>query len=230
MGNCIFPPKTGSRQKSECGNNDHQEAPLSRNREPSKIQERIKALEEASTYKKGGSGITKENLWETSSNCTSLLTDKSLKCTTTNTLKNEPRQGRGKSKRVKRQAPPPPAQDNCIPPAQKSKTEKESSDVSRNREPSKIEKRIKSLREASTYNKQGDSSLRKEKLWGTERNETTNEGCTVQVALIDTLSDSIQCLNFADNWFNSIFDSILVSENSIQTIIQFKINSSDSIQ
>ena len=50
------------------------------------------------------------------------------------------------------------------------------------------------------------------------------------LAPIDTLSDSIQCLNFADNWFNSIFDSILVSENSIQTIIQFKINSSDSIQ
>ena len=50
------------------------------------------------------------------------------------------------------------------------------------------------------------------------------------VALIDTLSDSIQCLNFDDNWFNSIFDSILVSQNSIQTIIQFKINSSDSIQ
>ena len=55
-------------------------------------------------------------------------------------------------------------------------------------------------------------------------------GLHIFIALIDTQSDSIQCLNFADNWFNSIFDSILVSENSIQTIIQFKINSSDSIQ
>ena len=154
---------------------------MSRNREPSKIQERIKALEEASTYKKGGSGITKENLWETSSDRTSLAMDKSLKCTTTNTPENEPRQGRGKSKRVKRQAPPPPAQDNCVPTNQKSKTEKESSDVSRNREPSKIEKWIKRLREASTYNKQGDSGLSKEKLWGTEGNKTTNEGCSVQV-------------------------------------------------
>ena len=50
------------------------------------------------------------------------------------------------------------------------------------------------------------------------------------LALIDTLSDSIQCLNFAKNWFNSIFDSILVSQNSIQTIIQFKIICGDSIQ
>ena len=46
----------------------------------------------------------------------------------------------------------------------------------------------------------------------------------------DTLSDSIQCLNFAEKWFNSIFDSILLTQNSIQTIIQFKINSADSIR
>ena len=45
-----------------------------------------------------------------------------------------------------------------------------------------------------------------------------------------TLSDSVQCLNFAKKWFNSIFDSILLTQNSIQTIIQFKINSGDSIQ
>ena len=37
----------------------------------------------------------------------------------------------------------------------------------------------------------------------------------------DTLSDSIQCLNF---------DSILLTQNSIQTIIQFKINSGVSSQ
>ena len=31
------------------------------------------------------------------------------------------------------------------------------------------------------------------------------------IALFDTQIDSIQCLNFAKNWFNSIFDSRLVS-------------------
>ena len=35
---------------------------------------------------------------------------------------------------------------------------------------------------------------------------------------------------FCQKLFNSIFDSILLTQNSIQTIIQFKINSSDSIQ
>ena len=50
------------------------------------------------------------------------------------------------------------------------------------------------------------------------------------VGVGDTLSDSIQCLNFAEKWFNSIYDSILLTQNSIQTIIQFKINSGDSIQ
>ena len=44
----------------------------------------------------------------------------------------------------------------------------------------------------------------------------------------DTLSDS--CLNSAEKWFTSTFDSILLTQNSIQTIIQFKINSGDSIQ
>ena len=46
----------------------------------------------------------------------------------------------------------------------------------------------------------------------------------------DTLSDSIQCLNFAEKWFNSIFDSILLTENSILKIIHFKIISGDSIK
>jgi len=135
---------------------------LSRNREPSKIEQRIKALEEASAYKKGESGFAADNLWKTSSesatDCTNLPTEKSLKVTT-NKSENETKQGQGKSKRVKRQAPSPPTQDN-----QKSETEpKESTDVIQNREPSKIEKRIKSLKEASTF-KQGDSGFTKEKL------------------------------------------------------------------
>ena len=52
----------------------------------------------------------------------------------------------------------------------------------------------------------------------------------VGLALIDTQNDSIQSLNFVKIGFNSIFDSILVSQNSIQTIIQFKNNCGDSIQ
>ena len=50
------------------------------------------------------------------------------------------------------------------------------------------------------------------------------------VAMIDTQNDSIQSLNFGKIGFKSIFDSILVSQNSIQTIIQFKNNCGDSIQ
>ena len=50
------------------------------------------------------------------------------------------------------------------------------------------------------------------------------------LAMIDTQNDSIQSLNFGKIGFNSIFDSILVSQNSIQTIIQFKNNCGDSIQ
>ena len=51
-----------------------------------------------------------------------------------------------------------------------------------------------------------------------------------KVAMIDTQNDSIQSLNFGKKGFNSIFNSILVSQNSIQTIIQFKKNCGDSIQ
>ena len=43
------------------------------------------------------------------------------------------------------------------------------------------------------------------------------------LALSDTKTDSIQYLNFAQNWFNSIFNSKLYHENSIQKFIQFKI-------
>ena len=50
-----------------------------------------------------------------------------------------------------------------------------------------------------------------------------------RVALIDTQNDSIQSLNFSKNGFNSIIDSILVSQNSIQTIVQFKKICGDSI-
>ena len=46
----------------------------------------------------------------------------------------------------------------------------------------------------------------------------------------DALTDSIQCLKLAEKWFHSIFDSILLTQNSIQTIIQFKIKSADSIR
>ena len=45
----------------------------------------------------------------------------------------------------------------------------------------------------------------------------------------NTLSESIQCLFFAEKWFNSVFDSILFIQNSIQTIIQLK-KYADSIQ
>ena len=48
----------------------------------------------------------------------------------------------------------------------------------------------------------------------------------IEVGVDNTLSDSIQCLNFAEKWFNTI----LLTQNSIQTIINFKINSADSIQ
>ena len=52
----------------------------------------------------------------------------------------------------------------------------------------------------------------------------------LQLALSDTQIDSIQSLNFAQNWFNSIFNSKSFKENSIQKIIQIQINHCDSIQ
>ena len=53
--------------------------------------------------------------------------------------------------------------------------------------------------------------------------------CEIKIALSDTLSDSIQSLILAKKWFDSIFDSILLTQSWIQTILtifQFKINSS----
>jgi hypothetical protein len=44
----------------------------------------------------------------------------------------------------------------------------------------------------------------------------------MRVGVNDTQIDSIQYLNFAKKWFNSIFNSILFHKNSIQKIIQFK--------
>ena len=55
---------------------------------------------------------------------------------------------------------------------------------------------------------------------------TESEGNITELAMIDTQNDSIQSLNFGKIGFNSI----LVSQNSIQTIIQFKKNCGDSIQ
>ena len=46
----------------------------------------------------------------------------------------------------------------------------------------------------------------------------------------DTLSDSIQCLNFAKKWFIQYSIQYCFTQDSIQNIIQFKINSGDSIQ
>ena len=50
------------------------------------------------------------------------------------------------------------------------------------------------------------------------------------LALFDTQIDLIKSLNFAQNWFNSIFNSKSFKENSIQKIIQIQINHCDSIQ
>ena len=45
--------------------------------------------------------------------------------------------------------------------------------------------------------------------------------CTPSLlAMSDTQIDLIQCLNFAQNWFNSIFNSKSFQENSIQKIIK----------
>ena len=46
----------------------------------------------------------------------------------------------------------------------------------------------------------------------------------------DTLSDSIQCLNYAKKWFIQYSIQYCFTQDSIQNIIQFKINSGDSIQ
>ena len=64
MGNCLFPSKAQDPEDS----NNFDDQNLSRNREPSKIQERIKALEEASSYKRQDPAVlTAGKLWQTSS-------------------------------------------------------------------------------------------------------------------------------------------------------------------
>ena len=50
------------------------------------------------------------------------------------------------------------------------------------------------------------------------------------VALCNTQNESIQSLNFGKSWFNSISDSIMADQNSIQTFIQLKKIGGDSIQ
>ena len=51
-------------------------------------------------------------------------------------------------------------------------------------------------------------------------------GDGVIVVVTDTQSNSIQCLNFAKKWFNSIFDSIVMelliqveSENCLKSVL-----------
>ena len=52
----------------------------------------------------------------------------------------------------------------------------------------------------------------------------------IVIGVNDTQIDSIQYLNFAKKWFNSIFNSILFHKNSIQKIIQFNFFKENSIQ
>ena len=51
-----------------------------------------------------------------------------------------------------------------------------------------------------------------------------------EIGVFDTLSDSIQCLNFAKKWFIQYSIQYRFTQDSIQNIIQFKKNSADSIQ
>ena len=51
-----------------------------------------------------------------------------------------------------------------------------------------------------------------------------------QIVVSDTQSDSIQCLNFAKKWFIQYSIQYCFTQDSIQNIIQFKINSGSSIQ
>ena len=55
--------------------------------------------------------------------------------------------------------------------------------------------------------------------WGEGREEGRGWGVGIGVALFDTQIDSIQCLNFAQNQFNSKFNLKSFHENSIQKII-----------
>ena len=152
MGNCLFPSKVQDPEDS----NNFDDQNLSRNREPSKIQERIKALEEASRYKKQDQAVlTAEKLWQTSSesnedkgateHCPSVQKNNNLN---TKDKVTDKKQVKVQSKRVKRRAPLPPTENNSKP-----EVKTENSVTVQKREPSKIENKIKSLKEASTLNK-----------------------------------------------------------------------------
>ena len=167
MGNCLFPSKVQDPEDS----NNFDDQNLSRNREPSKIQEKIKALEEASRYKKQDPVVlTAEKLWQTSSesnedkgateHCPIVQKNNSLN---TNDKVIDKKQVKVQSKRVKRQAPLPPTQNI-------SKPETGNSVTVQKREPSKIENRTKSLKEASTLNK-ADSNNTKANSAIVQKNE-----------------------------------------------------------
>ena len=166
MGNCLFPSKVQDPEDS----NNFDDQNLSRNREPSKIQERIKALEEASSYKKQDQAVlTAEKLWQTSSesnedkgatyHCPIVQKNNNLN---TKDKVTDKKQVKVQSKRVKRQAPLPPTETNSKP-----EVKTENSVTVQIRERSKIEIRIKSLKEASTFNK-ADSNNTKASLCSTE--------------------------------------------------------------
>ena len=52
----------------------------------------------------------------------------------------------------------------------------------------------------------------------------------LEIGVFDTLSDSIQCLNFAKKLFIQYSIQYRFTQDSIQNIIQFKKKSADSIQ
>ena len=169
MGNCLFPSK--AQDPEDSNNSDDQN--LSRNREPSKIQERIKALEEASSYKKQDPVVlTAEKLWQTSSessedkgateHCPSVQKNNNLN---TKDKVIDKKQVKVQSKRVKRRAPLPPTENNSKP-----EVKTENSATVQKREASKIGNRIKSLKEESNLSK-ADSST-KASLCSTEGKDT----------------------------------------------------------
>ena len=51
-----------------------------------------------------------------------------------------------------------------------------------------------------------------------------------EIGVGDTISDSIQCLNFAKKWYIQYSIHYCFTQDSIQNIIQLKKNSADSIQ
>ena len=169
MGNCLFPSKVQNPEDS----NNFDDQNLSRNREPSKIQERIKALEEASSYKRQDPAVlTAGKLWQTSSesnedkeateHCPSVQKNNNLN---TKDKVIDKKQVKVQSKRVKRRAPLPPTENNSKP-----EVKTENSATVQKREASKIGNRIKSLKEESNLSK-ADSST-KTSLCSTEGKDT----------------------------------------------------------